>query len=62
MYHSTNDPRNVSNILNYDFNISKGSHNLLGDGLYVSRDIEQTVRYGHVCFKLLVYLGKTLGV
>ena len=62
MYHSTNDPRNVSNILNYGFNISKGSHLLLGDGLYVSRDIEKTVRYGPVCFKLLVYLGKTLGV
>ena len=54
---STNDPRNISNIINY-----KGSHLFLGDGLYVSRDIEKTVRYGPVCFKLLVYPGKTLGV
>ena len=36
MYNSTNNPRNVSNILN-----SKGSHLFLGDGLYVSRDIEK---------------------
>ena len=62
MYHATNDPRNVSNILNYGFNISQGSHLLLGDGLYVSRDIEKTQIYGPVCFKLLVYPGKTLGV
>ena len=57
MYNSTNNQRNVSNILNCE-----GSHPLLGDGLYVLRDIEKTVRYGPVCFKLLVYLGKTLGV
>ena len=66
MYHSTK-PENVANILAKGFNISQqGQHGnpalMLGDGLYVSRDIEKTLTYGSVCFKLLVYPGKTFCV
>jgi len=64
MYHSTKNPENVSSILHNGFKISqKGSTwrpgLLLGDGVYVTRDIEKTIGYGDVCFKLLVYPGKT---
>jgi len=64
MYHSTVNPQNVSSILHNGFKISqKGSTwrpgLLLGDGVYVTRDIEKTIGYGDVCFKLLVYPGKT---
>jgi len=64
---STRNVENVGPILNSGFNISQrgesGNPNLLlGDGLYVSRDIEKTLLYGSVCFKLLVYPGKTLTV
>jgi len=64
MYHSTRNVGNVSSIIQTGFNISQrgesGNPNLLlGDGLYVSRDIEKTLDYGKVCFKLLVYPGKT---
>lgn len=62
MYHATRQPENVANILDNGFRISQGSGFLLGDGLYVSRDIEKTLSYGDVCFKLLVYPGKTLRV
>jgi len=67
MYHSTRNPDNVWTILQSGFNISqrgeKGNPNLLlGDGLYVSKDIEKTLAYGSVCFKLLVYPGKTFMV
>ena len=41
------------------FHISQGRHLMLGDGLYVSRDIAKTHGYGPVCFRLLVYPGKT---
>jgi len=64
MYHSTMKTENVSSILRNGFKISqKGSTwrpgLLLGDGVYVTRDIEKTIGYGDVCFKLLVYPGKT---
>jgi len=64
MYHSTKSPENVGRILQSGFNISQRGESgnpalLLGDGLYVSRDIEKTLAYGSVCFKLLVYPGKT---
>jgi len=67
MYHSTKQPANVGAILQAGFKISQrgesGNPNLLlGDGLYVSRDIEKTLDYGSVCFKLLVYPGKTFMV
>ena len=63
MYHATRDVANVADILDQGFKISQGgaARNLaLGDGLYVSRDIEKTLGYGDVCFKLLVYPGKTV--
>jgi len=68
MYHSTKDSNSVRDILEKGFNISQNDPNdpqrnlTLGDGLYVSRDIEKTLGYGNICFKLLVYPGKTYQV
>ena len=67
MYHSTKGPERAAKILTEGFNISQrgpsGNPNLfLGDGLYVSRDIHKTQMYGPICFKLLVYPGKTFVV
>ena len=63
MYHATKRVSNVASILEQGFKISQGNKSyMLGDGLYVSRDIEKTLGYGEVCFKLLVYPGKTLAV
>jgi len=62
MYHSTRQVENVESILNSGFNITQRPETLLGNGLYVSRDIEKTLNYGDVCFKLLVYPGKTFQV
>mgnify|MGYP003324346218 CR=1 FL=1 len=56
MYHATK-ASNVSSILANGFQESTGG--MLGPGLYVSRDIDKTRNYGDVCFKLLVYTGKT---
>ena len=56
MYHAT-PASNVSSILDNGFNES--TEGMLGPGLYVSRDIDKTRFYGGVCFKLLVYTGKT---
>ena len=56
MYHATN-ASNVESILANGFRESTGG--MLGPGLYVSRDIDKTRNYGDVCFKLLVYTGKT---
>lgn len=64
MYHATREVENVAGVLDRGFNISqsKGRNLLLGDGLYVSRDIFKTQEYGEVCFKLLVYPGKAVRV
>jgi len=64
MYHATREPGRVSDILDSGFKISQRGVSgnpglLLGDGLYVSRNIRKTQSYGDVCFKLLVYPGKT---
>lgn len=59
MYHATKDVENVESILKTGFRRSDGPNKILGDGLYVSKDIEKTLPYGDVCFKLLVYPGKT---
>ena len=59
MYHAT-EPYRVSSILDNGFKESTGG--MLGPGLYVSRDIDKTRSYGDVCFKLLVYTGKTRSV
>ena len=56
MYHATKKA-NVESILANGFRESTGG--MLGPGLYVSRDIDKTRNYGDVCFKLLVYTGKT---
>ena len=61
MYHSTK-PHLVQEILNDGFKISQRPELILSNGLYVSRDIEKTVPYGPVCFKLLVYPGKSVMV
>merc|ERR1719291_475175 len=39
--------------------VSIGRRMMLGDGVYVTRNIQKTLHYGEVCFKLLVYPGKT---
>lgn len=62
MYHSTKEPDRVETILKEGFKISQRPNTLLGDGLYVTRDIHKTLQYGDVCFKLLVYPGKTFVV
>jgi len=68
MYHSTKGYKNARKIVETGFNISQNDpenpdRNLtLGDGLYVTRDIEKSVEYGDICFKLLVYPGKTYQV
>jgi len=64
MYHATREIENVAGVLDQGFKISqsKGRNLLLGDGLYVSRDILKTQEYGEVCFKLLVYPGKAVRV
>uniref|UniRef100_A0A7M5X565 Ricin B lectin domain-containing protein n=1 Tax=Clytia hemisphaerica TaxID=252671 RepID=A0A7M5X565_9CNID len=59
MYHSTK-PHLVREILNEGFKISQRFNLMLDDGLYVSRDIGKTFTYGPVCFKLLVYPGKSI--
>ena len=50
MYHATREVENVAGVLDRGFNISqsKGRNLLLGDGLYVSRDIFKTQEYGEV--------------
>ncbi|XP_023322799.1 uncharacterized protein LOC111697135 [Eurytemora carolleeae] len=58
MYHSTREVENVARILDEGFNLS-GSDKVLGNGLYVSRDLNKSAPYGPVTFKLLVYPGKT---
>jgi len=64
MYHATREIEHVAGVLDHGFKISqsKGRNLLLGDGLYVSRDIYKTQEYGEVCFKLLVYPGKAVRV
>ncbi len=58
MYHGT-DPENIDSILSSGFRVSKGPRQMLGTGIYVSEDINKTVNYGDVTFKLAVYMGKT---
>ena len=61
MYHST-QVENVESIMRNGFEISTGQSKLLGNGLYVTRDIQKTLPYGNVCFRLLVYPGKSFCV
>ena len=56
MFHATKNEC-AKKILEEGFRPS--THGMLGPGLYLSRDIEKTRSYGDVCFKLLVYTGKT---
>ena len=51
MYHATRNIRNVAEVLDKGFRISQNNQDrnlLLGDGLYVSRDIFKTQEYGEV--------------
>lgn len=56
MYHSTS-VENAKSILENGFTSSKTNDNMLGQGIYVSADIEKALDYGPVTFKLLVYPG-----
>ena len=62
MYHATKTAESAARIINEGFKISQRTSLVLGDGLYVSRDIHKTQPYGSICFKLLVYPGKTFVV
>ena len=56
MYHATRNIRNVAEVLDKGFRISQNNQDrnlLLGDGLYVSRDIFKTQEYGEVVSMLL---------
>ena len=55
MYHATRNIRNVAEVLDQGFKISQnqGRNLLLGDGLYVSRDISKTQEYGEVASILI---------
>jgi len=58
MYHAT-DPRSVESILNNGFKLSDSGGNMLGEGIYCSRNIDKAYpNYGEVVFRLLVYAGK----
>ncbi len=59
MYHGTST-FNASRIVSQGFQISTGYNQMLGNGLYVSKDIEKAKRYGEVVFRLLVYPGRVL--
>ena len=53
MYHATGEIENVASVLDHGFKISTGEGRagrtlLLGNGLYVSRDILKTQEYGEV--------------
>ena len=56
MYHATRNIRNVAEVLDKGFRISQNNQDrnlLLGDGLYVSRDIFKTQEYGEVAIILI---------
>ena len=55
MFHGTK-PKNVASILRNGFNPSN-PHNMLGLGIYVSKDVRKAAPYGSVTLKLLVYTG-----
>ena len=48
MYHATRKIEHVAGVLDHGFKISQSKGLLLGDGLYVSRDILKTQEYGEV--------------
>ena len=58
MYHATREIEHVASVLDQGFKISqsKGRNLLLGDGLYVSRDIRKTQEYGEVSLATLHWL------
>ena len=58
MYHATREIEHVASVLDQGFKISqsKGRNLLLGDGLYVSRDICKTQEYGEVSLATLHWL------
>ena len=65
MYHGTS-PDNALCILKEGFKpstVTSTVHGmLLGQGVYVSRDMSKAIRYGKVVLKLLVYTGRTCKV
>ena len=58
MYHSTETWEQVESILANGFKQSSHHENMLGEGIYVSSDLEKTLTYGDFTFKLLVYTGR----
>ncbi len=58
MYHGTQVDSAIKILEEGGFNISKGQGQMLGNGLYVTKDIDKTINYGPVVFRLLVYPGR----
>ena len=61
MFHSTT-PENASSILKNGFEPSDKSNTMLGQGIYVSKDLDKAIPYGPVTFKLLVYVGRVKAI
>ena len=55
-YHGT-DAMNVESILEHGFQKSSGRGNMLGKGIYVSRNPKKAEYYGNVTLKLVAYMG-----
>ncbi len=58
MYHGTSVPSAVQILNGGGFNLSGGPNQMLGNGLYVSKDMTKSLNYGPVVFRLLVYPGR----
>ena len=61
MYHSTS-PVGANNILKTNFAPSNERDNMLGQGIYVAKDVKKSLPYGPVTFKLLVYTGRVKAI
>ena len=57
MFHSTSVENAEKNLIE-GFKTSSHDTNMLGAGIYVSRDIHKTLPYGPVTFRLLVNPGR----
>ena len=61
-YHSTKTPEMATGILRHGFKRSPSRGNMLGEGIYVAKDLVKALPYGPVTFKLLVYTGRIIRI
>lgn len=61
-YHSTTDPDAAESILRNGFRKSSGQGNMLGEGIYVAKDLRKALPYGPITFKLLVSTGRIIKI